>query len=74
MNHWLALGAAMTGAAGTLLLYLGSFAFVQLGGFFVSDEVHAQAKRGNARRRRLQRAGLICLMLSFLLQGVVVFV
>lgn len=66
---WFGLAAALLGAAGTALLYKGSFAFVQLGGFFVSDDLHKKAQASNARRLKLQRAGLCLLLGSFIVQG-----
>ena len=67
---WISLAAAALGATGTGLLYKGSFAFLQPGSFLLSQEMNRQVKASNARRRRLQRAGLAFLMASFVVQGV----
>ena len=62
------LASAAAGAIGTMLLFSGSFAYEQLGGYAnqaLVDKVRAR----NKRRQTSQRIGLCLLLLSFLLQG-----
>ena len=60
--------SAGAGAAGTLLLFFGSFAYEVPPAYFNQEMVDGLRKR-NKRRQQLQRAGLALLMLSFVLGG-----
>ena len=66
------LAAALCGAAGTTLLYLGSFRYIMTAGYANEEFLRKMSKR-NKRRLTLQRVGLECLMLSFLFSAVSVF-
>lgn len=65
--------SAVLGAGGTILLFFGSFAYEGFGAYYNQEMIDAQVKR-NKRRRWVQRAGLLLLMLSFVLAGLSVWV
>jgi hypothetical protein len=60
--------SAALGAGGTLLLFLGSFAYEGFAQYYNQQMIDEQTKR-NKRRGMLQRTGLGLLMLSFVLAG-----
>ena len=67
----LGLGAAACGALGTLLLYFGTFGLQPLlGNYNVPSKDDRRIDARNRRRRKLQRAGLLFLLTSFLLAGI----
>ncbi len=68
----LGLLSAVVGASGTLLLFFGSFAYEGFAPYYNKEIIDAQVKR-NKRRQRLQRAGLLLLILSFVLAGLSVW-
>jgi hypothetical protein len=74
LDKCLMLVGAIAGAAGTGLLYRGSFSFIQPGGFFLGEDTLAKVKARNTKLGRLQRTGLVFLMLSFLFQAAALFV
>jgi hypothetical protein len=61
--------SALSGAAGTWLLYKGSFAYEQLMPYVNNAMIDEISKR-NKKRHAFQRAGLILIMISFLLAGI----
>ena len=65
----LSIVAAVLGAAGTVWLARGSFAYEQLAVWADDEIIRALAAR-NARRQRQQQFGLGLLMASFVVQGV----
>ncbi len=75
MGKVINLTAVILGVLGTALLFEGSFAY-EAPAFYFDDEyqmINAMNYR-NMRRQRLQRAGLLCILFSFMLQGVGQFV
>lgn len=64
--------SAIAGFAGTVLLYQGTFGLVAPGAY-MNTALLAEMKKANDRRQLLQRAGLMLLTASFLLQGVAQF-
>lgn len=61
--------SAILGAAGTVCLYLGSFAYEQFP-YYASRASVAETSRRNRKRQRLQRVGLALIMISFVLAGI----
>ena len=75
--HYVALLSAILGAAGTVVLFNGSYALqpregAPFGGPIL-DKANAQIDSMNAARLFKQRVGLALLCASFLAQGVAVF-
>lgn len=68
----ISLVAAVAGAIGTLLLYKGSFAFVQLGGW-ADDKLVAETIERNRKLQLRQRLGLTFILAGFILGGVAQF-
>ena len=66
------LTAAVAGCAGTILLYKGSFAYVQLGGW-ADDNLVAETRKRNRKLQFFQRLGLGLILLGFALGGVAQF-
>jgi hypothetical protein len=70
--------SAALGLTGTVVLFLGSYAFQPpVGSFFGgpdTNEKNARIRRANGRRKWAQRFGLGLLCLSFFVQGLAVFV
>ncbi len=71
------LGSATLGAVGTIVLFFSSYAFKPLeGGVFGSPtitESNNRIKTENRRRDKWQKAGLVFLCLSFVVQAIAVF-
>ncbi|MFI5420387.1 MAG: hypothetical protein ACHQ1H_05420 [Nitrososphaerales archaeon] len=65
--------SALFGAAGTILLFKGSFTF-ETPTTWMSDEIEKQMAERNERRQLLQRLGLSGLLISFILAGLSQFV
>ena len=69
--------SAALGLTGTIVLFLGSYAFQPpVGAFFGgpdTNEKNSRIRRANGRRKWAQRFGLGLLCLSFFVQGVAVF-
>jgi hypothetical protein len=61
--------SAISGAGGTGLLYKGSFAYEQFS-HYASRASVAEMSQRNRKRHRLQRAGLLLIMISFVLAGI----
>lgn len=75
--HYSALLSAILGAAGTIVLFFGSYAFqpregAPFGGPIL-DKANAQIDAMNAARLIRQRVGLALLCASFFAQGVAIF-
>jgi hypothetical protein len=66
----LGLLSAVSGAAGTCSLYLGTFGFEMPGLFNRSNDEVMQASARNKRRLILQPLGLFLLLVSFVLAGI----
>jgi hypothetical protein len=64
----LGLLSAVLGAAGTILLFFGSFAY-EAPTVYMNEELLANMIKRNKRRQFQQRSGLILLLLSFVLAG-----
>lgn len=74
-THWLTLASAVSGAAGTVFLYLGMFGFEPLQMFFWSgSQINQSAVDRNIRRQWQQRIGLALLLAAFVMQGVSDFI
>jgi uncharacterized BrkB/YihY/UPF0761 family membrane protein len=69
----LGLASACLGALGTALLYRGSFSNESFGAWMDPQLIAEQTQR-NLSRQQLQRLGLALLTLSFILQGIALFV
>jgi len=76
--QFLTLTSAVFGAVGSALIFFGSHAFEPLAGSVwggpIVDEANARTTERNRLRLLKQRAGLICLMMAFVLQGFLAFV
>lgn len=59
---------ALFGAAGTFLMYKGTYGFAPSASYMGSPS--QEAAKANAKRARLQKCGLLLLMASFVLQAV----
>lgn len=57
--------SALSGAAGTFLLYKGTFGLVAFTPY-VDDKIIRETTAANRKRQRLQRLGLSLLFISFL--------
>jgi hypothetical protein len=68
----LSAASAILGAAGTILIFRGSFTYESPGGWMTPPLIGEMTQR-NRRRQVLQRAGLTLLTLSFVLQGISLF-
>jgi hypothetical protein len=64
--------SAIAGAVGTGLLYKGSFAYEQPGGW-MDDALLTRMTERNKHRQCMQRCGLFLLMVSFVLAGASLF-
>ena len=77
-GHWISLASAALGALGTVILFRSSYAMEPMEGApFNSDPLmasNAEVKRRNRRRHRWQLAAIALLCLSFIAQGIAVFV
>jgi hypothetical protein len=61
--------SALSGAVGTWLLYKGSFAYEQMA-YYSNHAMAEEVGKRNKTRHSLQRAGLILIMISFVLAGI----
>lgn len=64
--------SAISGLAGTLLLFKGSFAFEQFP-YYTNPEMIKQVSARNRRRAAFQRTGLSLLACSFILELISAF-
>ena len=75
--HWVGLLSAILGAAGTVILFFGSYSLEPREGAVWGgpevDKWNAARDVRNAKRIRRQRIGLAFLLASFLAQGITVF-
>jgi hypothetical protein len=69
--------SALLGAAGTLVLFRGSYALEPFsGGIFGGPEINAdnaRIRRENKQREKMQKVGLVLLCASFVVQAAMAF-
>jgi len=71
-GKYIQLAAAICGVIGTFLLYFGSFTYEAPAAWVDEQFLQAMVAR-NKRRRKLQRAGLCFLLISFSLTAIGLF-